>query len=133
MKNVLILILLFICFETKSQTTQDSIHIPTTVARKIVKDLIDYDATKEVLKKTEETLRATEQKVNYKDGVITTYRSKEANYLKQLEVKKKEKELWNEQIIIMDNRYKKLNKNRKIERVAFIVITGVLGTLYATK
>ena len=93
MKKLLIIILFAIPLLTKSQQipeydslgnliyyVEDTIKIPSSVAKQIAKDLVICDSTKAVLELTKEQLSLTEQKVSLKDSIINDHVNKGIMY-----------------------------------------------------
>ena len=72
MKYVLALLLCLPLFVK----AQDTIHIPTPVARQIAKDLVTYDSLKDVHTLIVDQLKLTEDKVVLKDSIIDSYKQK---------------------------------------------------------
>jgi hypothetical protein len=60
--------------------TQDTIKIPTPVAKQMAKDFISCDSTKAILQITKEELLLTQQKVVLKDNIILNYIIKDSMY-----------------------------------------------------
>lgn len=73
MKFLFIILLSLISFVIKSQ---DTIKIPTPIARQIAKDLTVCDSAKAVLDLTSKQLVLTEKKVVLKDSIISSFREK---------------------------------------------------------
>lgn len=95
-----------------SQVDTDSTQkcFPIPVVRQIMKDLITGDSAKAQLKLTELQLTETEKKVGLKDSIITTLRTKELNYISQIEFEKQKFE-------IVDKYSKRLETDLKKEKV----------------
>lgn len=73
MKFLFIILLSLISFIIKAQ---DTIKIPTPIARQIAKDLTVCDSAKAVLDLTSKQLVLTEDKVVLKDSIISSFREK---------------------------------------------------------
>jgi hypothetical protein len=71
----LLLVIVFLCSLTTLQA-QDTIKIPTPIAKSIIHDLISGDSAKVELKLTKEVLDSTEKKVIVKDSLITKWQNK---------------------------------------------------------
>ena len=76
MKQLLI-ILLFISTLTKAQ---DTIKIPTPVAKQIAKELVGCDSVKAVHDLIKDQLKLTEYKVTLKDSIISNYVQQDTMY-----------------------------------------------------
>jgi len=91
-----------------------------------MKDLLSGDSAKAQLKLTELQLEETENKVIFKDSVITTLRAKETNYKTIIDSEK-------QKFDIMEKYSKKLEFDLKKERVKnkfkSILGTGVIAVL----
>jgi hypothetical protein len=117
MKQLLI-ILLFISTLTKAQ---DTIKIPTPVAKQIAKELVGCDSVKAVHELTKEQLKLTEQKVVLKDSIISGYVQKDTMY---------EQRIINEQLKfdIQGKFVKDLQKQNRRLKVKMIFTNIILGT-----
>jgi len=71
----LLLILTLLSLLTTLQA-QDTIKIPTPIAKSIIHDLISGDSAKAELKLTKEVLDSTEKKVVIKDSLIAKWQNK---------------------------------------------------------
>ena len=81
MKQFLTAILIVSALTSKSQ---DTIKIPTPVAKQIATELAICDSLAAVHDLTKQQLALTDLKVNIKDSVINTYATKETNYVSQI-------------------------------------------------
>jgi hypothetical protein len=112
---------------------QDTIKIPTSVAKQIVKDLVSGDSAKAELKLSTENVLLLEKKVILKDSIISGYIQKGIMYeerIKNEQLKFDTQQKW-------VNQLRKDNKKLKI-KLRFIQITGTaiiggLAYLYITK
>jgi hypothetical protein len=129
MKHFLIILICLPLF-TKAQ---DTIKIPTPVAKQIVKDLVSGDSAKAELKLSTENITLLEKKVILKDSIISGYVQKDIMYeerIKNEQLKFDTQQKWIEQL-------RKDNKKLKV-KLRFIQITGTaiiggLTYLYITK
>jgi hypothetical protein len=125
-----LIILVFLPLFTKAQ---DTIKIPSPVAKQIVKDLISGDSAKTELKLTNEQLTLLNQKISLKDSIILGHVQKGIMYeerIKNEQLKFDTQQKWVEQL-------RKDNKKLKV-KLRFIQITGTaiaggLAYLYITK
>jgi hypothetical protein len=123
-------ILLFLPLFGKSQ---DTIHIPYSVAKQVAKDLVSGDSAKAVLELTKEQLTLTEQKVVLKDSIISNHVQKGIMYeerIKNEQLKFDTQNKWVDQL-------RKQNKKLKVKLVfTKITLSGIIGGLtylYFTK
>ena len=131
MKYILI-ILAFLPLFSNAQT-QDTIKLPTYVAKQIVKDLISGDSAKAELKLANEHIDLMHQKINLKDSIISGHVQKGILYedrIKNEQLKFDAQQLWVDQL-------RKDNKKLKV-KLRFIQITGTaivggLTYLYISK
>ena len=131
MKYILIILMLLPVFG--SAQTQDTIHIPTHVAKQIVKDLVSGDSAKAELKLCNENVTLLEKKVTLKDSIISGHVQKGIMYeerIKNEQLKFDAQQLWVDQL-------RKDNKKLKV-KLRFIQITGTaivggLAYLYISK
>ena len=130
MKYILIILAFLPLF---SNAQQDTVKIPTSVAKQIVKDLISGDSAKTELKLTNETVVLLNQKIILKDSIISNHVQKGLMYedrIKNEQLKFDAQQKW-------VNQLKKDNKRLKV-KLRFIQITGSaivggLAYLYITK
>ena len=131
MKYILIILMLLPIFGNAQ--TQDTVHIPSHVAKLIVKDLVSGDSAKAELKLSNEHITLLENKVILKDSIISGHVQKGIMYedrIKNEQLKFNAQQLWIEQL-------RKDNKKLKV-KLRFIQITGTaivggLAYLYITK
>lgn len=123
-------ILLFLPLFGKSQ---DTIHIPTPVAKQIAKELVGCDSTKAILELTKEQLVLTEQKVTLKDSIISGHVQKGVMYeerIKNEQLKFDTQGKWVDQL-------RKQNKKLKVKllftKITLSAVVGGLTYLYFTK
>lgn len=116
MKQLLI-ILLFISTLTKAQ---DTIKIPTPVAKQIAKELVGCDSVKAVHDLIKDQLKLTEYKVTLKDSIISNYVQQDTMY---------EQRIKNEQLKfdIQGKFVKDLQKQNKWLKVKNIFTNTIFG------
>ena len=113
--------------------TQDTIKLPVSVAKQIVKDLVSGDSAKAELKLANEHINLLHQKVTLKDSIISSHKQQLVLCEERVtnEVKKFDAQL------LWVNQLRKENKKLKV-KLRFIQITGTaivgaLTYLYITK
>ena len=116
MKQLLI-ILLFISTLTKAQ---DTIKIPTPVAKQIAKELVGCDSVKAVHDLIKDQLKLTEYEVTLKDSIISNYVQQDTMY---------EQRIKNEQLKfdIQGKFVKDLQKQNKWLKVKNIFTNTIFG------
>ena len=93
MKQILTILLIILSLSSKGQHvptydslgnvtyyTEDTIHLPYSVAKQIAKELVGCDSTKAILELTKEQLTLTENKVVLKDSIISGHVQKGIMY-----------------------------------------------------
>ena len=131
MKYILIILMLLPVFG-KAQT-QDTVHIPATVAKLIVKDLVSGDSAKAELKLAVEHINLLDTKLILKDSIISGHVQKGLLYeerIKNEQLKFDAQQKWVDQLR-KDN--KKLKAKLIFTRMLGTAIVGGLGYLYFTK
>ena len=130
MKQLLTILFLTLATVAKSQ---DTIKIPTHVAKQVVKDLVVCDSLKAVHELTVSQLTLTEQKLALKDGIINKYEQKDS--LHNTHIVNLEKISNTQELYIKD--LTKKNKQLKVKLLfTKITLSGIiagLGYLYLTK
>jgi hypothetical protein len=122
MKQLLIILAFILPVIVKSQ---DTIKIPTSIAKTIAKELVGCDSIKAVHELTKEQLILTENKVVLKDSIISNYVNKGIMYEERIQ---NEQSKFKVQGIWVDD-LRKQNKTLKtkliftrIVSVAFVVL-----------
>jgi hypothetical protein len=113
--------------------TQDTVHIPSHVAKLIVKDLVSGDSAKAELKLANEHIDLMHQKVNLKDSIISGHVQKGIMYedrIKNEQLKFDTQQKWVDQLR-KDN--KKLKVKLRFLQITGTAIVGGLAYLYITK
>ena len=131
MKYILIILMLLPMFGNAQ--TQDTVYIPSHVAKQIVKDLISGDSAKAELKLCNENVTLLEKKVTLKDSIISGHVQKGILYeerIKNEQLKFDAQQLWVDQLR-KDN--KKLKAKLIFTRLLGTAVVGGLGYLYLTK
>ena len=128
-----ILIILMLLPVLGNAQTQDTIKLPTYVAKQIVKDLVSGDSAKAELKLCNENTTLLEKKITLKDSIISGHVQKGLLYeerIKNEQLKFDAQQLWVDQLR-KDN--KKLKAKLIFTRLLGTAIVGGLGYLYLTK
>ena len=123
-------ILLFLPLFGKSQ---DTVKIPTPIAKQIARELVGCDSTKAILELTKEQLTLTESKIVLKDSIISGHIQKGIMYEKRI---KNEQAKFDTQGLFV-KQLQKQNKKLKVKltftRITLSAIVGGLTYLYITK
>ena len=123
-------ILLFLPLFGKAQ---DTVKIPTPIAKQIAKELVGCDSLKAIHELTKEQLTLTEQKVVLKDSIISNHVQKGIMYEERI---KNEQLKFDTQGLFV-KQLQKQNKKIKVKLVfTKITLGGVIGGLtylYFTK
>ena len=130
MKKLLLILFILPLF---SYAQQDTIKIPTPVAKLIVKDLVSGDSAKAELKLCTENVTLLEKKVTLKDSIISGHVQKGILYeerIKNEQLKFDAQQKWVDQLR-KDN--KKLKAKLFFTKMLGTAIVGGLGYLYFTK
>jgi hypothetical protein len=130
MKYFLIILITLLPALAKSQ---DTIKIPTQVAKQIAKELVSCDSLKAIHELTKEQLTLTEQKVILKDSIIVGYVQKDIMYeerIKNEQLKFETQGLW---IKDLQKQNKKLKVKLTFTKITLSAIIGGLTYLYITK
>lgn len=130
MKHLVVVLLLG--FSTVVQA-QDTIKLPTRIAKQIVKELVDCDSLKAVHQLSIQQLMLTENKVSIQDSIITVYKQRSSDYAKQINAEQQKTDLWQGQFKIITKKYKKLKTNLTFTRISLVGIIGFLSYLYIMK
>jgi len=130
MKYILIILAFLPIF---GYAQQDTIKIPSPVAKLIVKDLVSGDSAKAELKLCNENVTLLEKKVTLKDSIISGHVQKGMLYeerIKNEQLKFDAQQLWVDQLR-KDN--KKLKAKLVFTKLLGTAVIGGLGYLYLTK
>ena len=130
MKYILI-ILAFLPLFASAQ--QDTIKLPTYVAKQIVKDLISGDSAKAELKLCNENVTLLEKKVILKDSIISGHVQKGIMYEERIKNEQLKFKTQGKFVDILKNENKKLKVKLVFTKVTLSAIIGGLTYLYITK
>lgn len=122
MKKLIILLFLFptIAF------SQDTVKLPTHVAKSIIKDLIDYESVKVQLNLCNEQIKLLEQKINAKDSIITVYTQKMETCKSQIDLENQKTDLYKESYEKLKKEYRRLKLKLTLNQIGAGVIIGTL-------
>ena len=130
MKQLLIILAFILPVIVKSQ---DTIKIPTPIAKTIAKELVGCDSVKAVHELTKEQLTLTKNKVTLKDSIISNYVKKEDIYKQVIANQEQKFELQGQWV----NELRKQNKTLKVKltftRIISILFTGFITYIYIKK
>jgi hypothetical protein len=127
-----ILIILFSLFSLSIQA-QDTIKIPTPVAKQIVKDLVSGDGAKVELKLANENISLLEKKVVLKDSIINVWNYKGGIYEQQLITEKEKYKIQGQWVEDLRKQNKQLKTKLKFTQILGIAVASGLTYLYITK
>ncbi len=130
MKKLLLLPLLFLAINSFSQ---DTVKLPTHVARQIVKDLVDYESVKIQLHLCKEQLDLTEKKSQAKDTIITNYKYKVENCESRVAIEKEKIELYKQEANRLRKEYRKLKFKTTLTKIGSGAIIGTLAYFLIAK
>ena len=123
-------ILLFLPLFGKAQ---DTVKIPTPVAKQIARELVGCDSTKAVLELTKEQLTLTENKVVLKDSIISNYVQKGIMYEERIKNEQLKFDTQGKFVDILKNQNKKLKVKLLFTKITYSAVIGGLTYLYFTK
>ena len=131
-KIKLILLVLILPAVAKSQ---DTIKLPTPIAKQIIKELVSCDSTKAMLDLTKEQLMLTEQKVLLKDNTISNYLIKDKMYEDRIENEQAKFNTQGVYVKYLEKDNKKLRIKLTLWKIGFSLgaATTVLAYLYLTR
>ena len=127
-----ILIILFSLFSLSIQA-QDTIKIPTPVAKQIVKYLVSGDGAKVELKLANENISLLEKKVVLKDSIINVWNYKGGIYEQQLITEKEKYKIQGQWVEDLRKQNKQLKTKLKFTQILGIAVASGLTYLYITK
>ncbi len=130
MKQLLIILAFILPIVAKSQ---DTIHIPTHVAKTIARELVSCDSSKAILTLTKEQLTLTENKVVLKDSIISNYIKKENVYKQVITNQEQKFELQGQWVNELKSQNKTLKAKLTFTRVISILFTGFITYIYIRK
>jgi len=130
MKQLLIILAFILPVVAKSQ---DTIHIPTNVAKTIARELISCDSAKAILTLTKEQLTLTENKVILKDSIISNHVKKEDVYKQVITNQDQKFELQGQWVTELTHQNRKLKAKLTFMQIATTIFVGILSYIYVAK
>ena len=131
MKYILIILMLLPLFGNAQ--TQDTVKIPTYVAKQIVKDLVSGDSAKAELQLCNDNTKLLTQKITLKDSIISGHVQKSILYeerIKNEQAKFDAQALW---VKDLQKQNKKLKVKLRFLQITGTAIIGGITYLYITK
>jgi uncharacterized coiled-coil protein SlyX len=127
MKKLVVLIaILMMSSKSFSQTATDItlIRLEKPIVRLVIKDLIVGDGTKQELSFTQDKVKLLEQKIVFKDSIITNLNTQIFNYKSIIDTR-------SEQLALSQELSSRLQRDLKKEQVKgkMVAGTGILGIL----
>ena len=123
-------ILLFLPLFGKAQ---DTVKIPTPIAKQIAKELVGCDSLKAIHELTKEQLTLTEQKVVLKDSIISNYVQKGIMYEERIKNEQLKFDTQGKFVDILRSQNKKLKVKLVFTKITLSSVIGGLTYLYITK
>ena len=130
MKQLLIILALTISTIVKAQ---DTIKIPTPIAKTIAKELVSCDSTKAILALTKEELVLTKNKVIIKDSIISNHIKKEDVYKQVINNQEQKYQLQGEWVSELKSQNKKLKSKLLLVQIFSTIFVGFVTYIYAAK
>ena len=126
----LLFILLFCPLFTLAQ---DTIKLPTPIAKQVVKDLVSYDSLKAVHTLTIQQLTLTEQKVAAQDKIISSHVEKGIMYEQRIKNEQEKFVVQGKWIEDLRKQNKRLKVKLRFIQITGVAVGGLLTYLYITK
>lgn len=128
----LLFILAFLPFFAKSQS-QDTVKIPMVAAKQIVKDLLSGDSSKAELKLSTETINLLNQKILFKDSIISSHIQKGIMYEER--IKNEQDKFFTQGIWVksLERQNKKLKSKLTFGKITFVAVLAGFSYLYIKK
>jgi hypothetical protein len=126
----LLFILLFCPLFTLAQ---DTIKLPTPIAKQVVKDLVSYDSLKAVHTLTIQQLTLTEQKVAVQDKIISSHVEKGIMYEQRIKNEQEKFVVQGKWIEDLRKQNKRLKVKLRFIQITGVAVGGLLTYLYITK
>lgn len=130
MKQLLIILAFILPTVVKSQ---DTIKIPTPVAKTIARELISCDSAKAILTLTKEQLTLTENKVILKDSIISNHVKKEDVYKQVITNQDQKFELQGQWVTELRSQNRKLKAKLTFMQIATTIFVGIISYIYVAK
>jgi hypothetical protein len=146
MKNTLIILFTILSLSSKAQEKpfydslgnvyypiEDTIKLPFSVAKKVVKDLVSCDSAKAILDLTKEQLVLTETKVIIKDSIISNHIKKEDIYKQVITNQDQKYELQGQWVSELRSQNRKLKAKLTLMQIFTTVFVGLITYIYVAK
>ena len=130
MKYILIILISLLPILAKSQ---DTVKIPTPIAKQIAKDLVSGDSAKAMLELTKEQLILTESKVVLKDSIISNYIQKGIMYEERIKNEQLKYDTQGKWVDQLRDQNKKLKVKLLFTKISMSAIIGAIAYLFITK
>lgn len=125
-KLVVLIAIMMMSSKSFSQTATDTtlIRLEKPIARLVIKDLIIGDGTKQELFLTQDKVKLLEQKIVFKDSIISNLNTQITNYKSIMDTRA-------EQLALSQELSSRLQRDLKKEQVKgkMVAGTGILGIL----
>ena len=125
-KLVVLIAIMMMSSKSFSQTATDTtlIRLDKPIVRLVIKDLIVGDGTKQELFLTQDKVKLLEQKITFKDSIISNLNTQIINYKSIMDTR-------SEQLALSQELSSKLQRDLKKEQVKgkMVAGTGILGIL----
>jgi len=125
-KLVVLIAIMMMSLKSFSQTATDTtlIRLEKPIARLVIKDLIMWDGTKQELFLTQDKVKLLEQKIVFKDSIISNLNTQITNYKSIMDTR-------SEQLALSQELSSRLQRDLKKEQVKgkMVAGTGILGIL----
>jgi hypothetical protein len=126
----LLFILLFCPLFTLAQ---DTIKLPTPIAKQVVKDLVSYDSLKAVHALTVQQLTLTERKIDVQSNIIKAYEEKGIMYEQRIKNEQEKFVVQGKWIEDLRKQNKRLKVKLRFIQITGVAVGGLLTYLYITK
>jgi len=130
MKQLIILIAFLLPVAIQAQ---DTIKIPTPVAKQIVLDLVSGDSAKAILDITKQQLSLTERKVTLKDSIISNYVQKCDIYDQRITNEQAKFNVQGQYVSQLEKNVRKLKATLLFRSGIFTALIGGLTYMYISK
>jgi hypothetical protein len=126
-----LIVILFLC--PTIAFSQDTVKLPTHVAKSIIRDLIDYESAKARLVLHIEQIKLLEQKIKAKDSIITVYDQKIETCKLQINTEKEKTDLYRQSYEELKKEYRRLKLKLTLNQIGAGIIIGGLAFFLITK
>lgn len=130
MKYLIIILLLVTSLTTKAQ---DTIKIPYPIAKQIAKDLVVCDSAIATLVLVTQQLSLTEQKVVFKDSVISNHVNKGLMYKTIITNQDQKFELQGKWITDLEKKNRSLRAKLTFTQIISTIFVGLITYIYVAK